>query len=199
MAGYKAMWSKAQGYPSRDFFRALDPRLENLVEDKLCHPYLSHRRKGRGDHPPGREDHGPSARVPPWRWPMWTLMCPCPPPVPPRPASMLMIMGTSTCDIIVCRRGAHRARHVRRGGRRRGSGAVAATRPARAAWATTSTGLWTTACPRSMLRRPGQRARTCTCISRKRRKSCSPAKADSSPWTGGTATVPCWWTWISPA
>ena len=34
-AGYKAMWNKRLGYPSKDFFKALDPRLENLVEDKL--------------------------------------------------------------------------------------------------------------------------------------------------------------------
>lgn len=34
-AGYKAMWNKREGYPSKDFFKALDPRLENLVEDKL--------------------------------------------------------------------------------------------------------------------------------------------------------------------
>ncbi len=34
-AGYKAIWHKQQGYPSKDFFKALDPRLENLVEEKL--------------------------------------------------------------------------------------------------------------------------------------------------------------------
>ena len=34
-AGYKAIWSKREGYPSKEFFKALDPRLENLVEDKL--------------------------------------------------------------------------------------------------------------------------------------------------------------------
>lgn len=34
-AGYKAIWSKSEGYPSRGFFKALDPRLENVVEDKL--------------------------------------------------------------------------------------------------------------------------------------------------------------------
>ena len=33
-AGYKAMWSKKDGFPSREFYKALDPRLENLV-DKL--------------------------------------------------------------------------------------------------------------------------------------------------------------------
>ncbi|WP_343210257.1 ribulokinase [Anaerolentibacter hominis] len=34
-AGYKAIWHKQKGYPSKDFFKALDPRLENVVEDKL--------------------------------------------------------------------------------------------------------------------------------------------------------------------
>jgi len=34
-AGYKAIWHKRNGYPSSDFFKALDTRLENLVEDKL--------------------------------------------------------------------------------------------------------------------------------------------------------------------
>lgn len=34
-AGYKAIWHKRNGYPAKEFFRALDPRLENLVADKL--------------------------------------------------------------------------------------------------------------------------------------------------------------------
>ncbi len=34
-AGYKGMWHKQEGYPSKDFFKALDPKMENLVEDKL--------------------------------------------------------------------------------------------------------------------------------------------------------------------
>lgn len=34
-AGYKAMWSKKEGYPSKEFFIALDPRLENVVDEKL--------------------------------------------------------------------------------------------------------------------------------------------------------------------
>ena len=34
-AGYKAIWSKSEGYPSKEFFRALDPRLENIVEEKM--------------------------------------------------------------------------------------------------------------------------------------------------------------------
>ena len=31
-AGYKAMWSKREGYPPNDYFKALDPRLENVVD-----------------------------------------------------------------------------------------------------------------------------------------------------------------------
>ncbi len=37
-AGYKAIYSKRAGYPSKEFFKALDPRLENVVEDKLYQP-----------------------------------------------------------------------------------------------------------------------------------------------------------------
>jgi L-ribulokinase len=35
-AGYKSIWSKQHGYPTKAFFRALDPRLENLVGDKMA-------------------------------------------------------------------------------------------------------------------------------------------------------------------
>lgn len=34
-AGYKAVWSKKDGYPSNDFFKALDSKMENFVDEKL--------------------------------------------------------------------------------------------------------------------------------------------------------------------
>lgn len=37
-AGYKAIWHKQKGYPEKSFFKALDPRLENVVEEKLNCP-----------------------------------------------------------------------------------------------------------------------------------------------------------------
>jgi len=37
-AGYKAIWD--EGYPSKDFFKALDSRFENVVADKLNAPVL---------------------------------------------------------------------------------------------------------------------------------------------------------------
>ena len=40
-AGYKAMWHKKDGYPSKEFFKALNPKFENVVEDKLNCPITS--------------------------------------------------------------------------------------------------------------------------------------------------------------
>lgn len=37
-AGYKAMWHKREGYPDPSFFKALDPRLENVIQEKLRCP-----------------------------------------------------------------------------------------------------------------------------------------------------------------
>lgn len=34
-AGYKETWNKKTGFPSKEFFKALDPRLENVVSEKL--------------------------------------------------------------------------------------------------------------------------------------------------------------------
>ena len=34
-AGYKAIWSKREGFPPKEYFKALDPRLENVVEEKM--------------------------------------------------------------------------------------------------------------------------------------------------------------------
>ncbi len=34
-AGYKSIYNKRAGFPSKDFYKALDPRLENFVDEKL--------------------------------------------------------------------------------------------------------------------------------------------------------------------
>ncbi|MBP1754173.1 MAG: ribulokinase [Firmicutes bacterium] len=34
-AGYKALWHKQTGYPSKQFYKALHPRMQNFVEEKL--------------------------------------------------------------------------------------------------------------------------------------------------------------------
>jgi L-ribulokinase len=35
MAGYKGMWARDEGFPSPDFLKELDPRLENLIQEKF--------------------------------------------------------------------------------------------------------------------------------------------------------------------
>ena len=35
MAGYKAFWSKKDGYPSEDFLKSLDPNFEHVIDEKL--------------------------------------------------------------------------------------------------------------------------------------------------------------------
>ena len=46
-AGYKAIWHKKDGYPSKDFMKALHPGLENVVADKLSdHHYAAGHKAG---------------------------------------------------------------------------------------------------------------------------------------------------------
>ena len=99
-AGYKAIWSKSEGYPSKAFFKALDPRLENVVEDKL----------GTDIYPLGTKagELTPEAAG-------WMGLLPgtavavanvdahvsVPAVGITGPGKMLMIMGTSTCHMLV--------------------------------------------------------------------------------------------------
>jgi L-ribulokinase len=34
-AGYKAIWSKREGFPPDDFFKALNPRMEHIIDEKM--------------------------------------------------------------------------------------------------------------------------------------------------------------------
>lgn len=34
-AGFKSLWSKADGFPSNDYFKAIDPEFENVIETKI--------------------------------------------------------------------------------------------------------------------------------------------------------------------
>lgn len=39
-AGYKAMWNKTLGFPSNDYFKALDPALEHVIDEKFSRDIL---------------------------------------------------------------------------------------------------------------------------------------------------------------
>jgi L-ribulokinase len=97
-AGYKAMWSKRHGFPTSEYFRALDPRFERVVDEKM-----SHRISPIGTRAGGL-DSDPAA---------WTGLEPgtavavanvdahvsAPGVAVTSPGTLVAVMGTSTCDI----------------------------------------------------------------------------------------------------
>lgn len=98
-AGYKAMWHKQKGYPSKEFYKALNPKLENLVEEKLSSDIYSQGSKAgelteemakkTGLHP------GTAVAVA-----NVDAHVSLPAVGITGPNKLLMIIGTSTCDII---------------------------------------------------------------------------------------------------
>ncbi len=98
-AGYKALWHKRGGYPSNDFFRALDSRLDGVLE-KLGGPVLpigaragfvtaeAARRTGLAE--------GTAVAVS-----NVDAHVSLPATGVARPGDMLMILGTSTCHVMV--------------------------------------------------------------------------------------------------
>lgn len=99
-AGYKAIWNKRAGYPSADFFRALDPRMEHVIEEKMS----------RDIYPQGAkageltEDMaGKMGLVPGTAIAVANVDAHVTVPAVgiTGPGQLLMIMGTSTCHILV--------------------------------------------------------------------------------------------------
>ncbi len=99
-AGYKGIWHKRDGYPSKEFFRALDPRLENYVEEKLSADLLPLGSKA-------GEISESAALLTGLK--KGTAVCvgnvdahvSMPAVGITEPGKMLMIVGTSTCDILL--------------------------------------------------------------------------------------------------
>ena len=99
-AGYKAIWEKETGYPSDDFFAALDPRLRHVVDEKLS----------RDVYPLGGRAGGLTRQAA-----RWTGLLPgtavsignvdahvsVPAATVTEIGRMVMIMGTSTCHMVL--------------------------------------------------------------------------------------------------
>jgi len=99
-AGYKALWSKREGYPPDSFFKQLDPRLEHVVDQKMS----------RDIYPIGEKAGELTARAAEWTGlkagtavaianvdahvsvPATTVT---------EPGRMVMIMGTSICHMVL--------------------------------------------------------------------------------------------------
>lgn len=100
LAGYKALWHAAEGYPPRNFFRALDPRLENVVAEKMPEPVLPIGSKageltGEAAHLTGLKV-GTAVAVA-----NVDAHVSLPPAGLTEPGDALMIMGTSTCHVML--------------------------------------------------------------------------------------------------
>lgn len=99
-AGYKSIWNKEKGYPSKEFFKALDPRLENVIEDKMSTNIYSLGQKA-GELTKEMADkigllEGTAIGVA-----NVDAHVSLPAVGVTEPSKMLMIMGTSTCDILL--------------------------------------------------------------------------------------------------
>jgi L-ribulokinase len=99
-AGYKALWSKRDGFPSNSYFGALDPRLERVVDTKMSRTIYSI----------GERAGGLSSLAA-----KWTGLKPgtavaianvdahvsVPAATVTAPGTMVMIMGTSICHMVL--------------------------------------------------------------------------------------------------
>lgn len=99
-AGYKGMWNKHDGYPSRDFFMALNPKLENYVSEKLAIPMvnLGERVGGLTDEMAKRLGLLPGTAVAAG---IIDAHVTVPAVKVTHAGQMLAIMGTSTCHMVV--------------------------------------------------------------------------------------------------
>ncbi|HEX7557109.1 MAG TPA: ribulokinase [Leptolinea sp.] len=99
-AGYKAIWSKREGFPSPAFFKALNPRMENIIQEKMSTDIM----------PIGQKAGGLSKKAAGWTGLLvGTAVAVAnvdahvavPAATVTEPGRMVMIMGTSTCDMVL--------------------------------------------------------------------------------------------------
>lgn len=99
-AGYKAIWSKREGFPPNEFFKALDPRMEHIIDEKMS----------RDIYPLGGKAGGLTEEAA-----RWTGLKPgtavaianvdahvsVPAATVTEPGRMVIIMGTSNCHMVL--------------------------------------------------------------------------------------------------
>lgn len=99
-AGYKAIWSKQAGFPSPDFFAALHPRMRNIVREKMCETIvpLGARAGGLTAEMAQRTGLRPGMAVAVANVDAHVSV---PAATVVEPGRMVMIMGTSTCHMVL--------------------------------------------------------------------------------------------------
>ena len=99
MAGYKAIWSKREGYPSKEFLKQLHPLLENVVEEKLGKVTSIGSKAGElTEEMAAKLGLNPGTAVAVCNVDAHVSL---PPAGLTQKGSMLMIMGTSSCHIML--------------------------------------------------------------------------------------------------
>jgi L-ribulokinase len=99
-AGYKAQYVKGEGYPGKDFFRALHPKMESFVEEKLSEEIWPLGRKAGELTPEMAREIGlePGVAVAVANVDAHVSV---PAATITTPGKMLMIMGTSICHVLM--------------------------------------------------------------------------------------------------
>jgi L-ribulokinase len=99
-AGYKAMWVKGKGFPAPDFFGALHPGIENVVEEKLATEYypLGAKAGGLTAYWAGKTGLREGTPVSVGNVDAHVAVPAC---TVTQPGSMVMIMGTSICHMLL--------------------------------------------------------------------------------------------------
>ncbi|MFB5198188.1 ribulokinase [Neobacillus sp. KR4-4] len=99
-AGYKAMWQKETGHPDPSFFKALDPRLEHVVDEKLSKQVFPIGYQAGYITEKAAELTGLTQQTA-----VSTFICDAPVALPAlgvtEPGKMVMVMGTSLCHFIL--------------------------------------------------------------------------------------------------
>lgn len=99
-AGYKAMWVKGKGFPSRDFFHALHPSLANVIGEKVPETYYSLGAKAGGLTAPWARKTGLQEGTPVAIGNVDAHVA-VPACTVTEPGSLVMIMGTSICHLLL--------------------------------------------------------------------------------------------------
>ena len=98
-AGYKACWNKHTGFPSRDFFQAVHPKLTNVVSEKIPGTFNSPGRKSGGLSRNAATRFGLRENTP-----VSTAIIDAHAGVPgagvASPSTMVMVIGTSSCHMM---------------------------------------------------------------------------------------------------
>ncbi|MCZ7546586.1 MAG: ribulokinase [Anaerolineae bacterium] len=101
-AGYKAIWQKKEGFPSREYFAALDPRMADIVDTKMSRDIypLGARAGGLTEEAAGWTGLKPGTAVAIANVDAHVTV---PAATVTEPGTMVMIMGTSICHMVLGR------------------------------------------------------------------------------------------------